>query len=185
MTTPNAPSVQDPYTSERRLCDNAGMVSRELCDDTIVPRFTYLDVINNLRRHGGHPPVAEPFVCTGHAHLACEHIRCTSPAHLARCMPPVCNREYGHEGMHLGGDHPSVRNPVAQPVAQQHPSQPERAAELALADVVLESAGEQGTWVRCQRCRSSLHLPFDVPIKITPCLRFLEEHAGCVDEAPS
>src|SRR4051812_46773360 len=63
---------------EMRLCDDDGMVSETSIHDTCLD---YLLQINNLRRHGGYPPVTEPFACTGHAHLAGEHIRCTSPAH--------------------------------------------------------------------------------------------------------
>jgi hypothetical protein len=48
---------------------------------------TYLERLNRLRnttlgRRGDmSETIEEPFVCTGHAHLAGEHIRCTSPAH--------------------------------------------------------------------------------------------------------
>ncbi len=79
----------DPYTMERRLCDDEGLVSHAPVAEPNLfdPALTYLRQINNLRAHTGHPPVAEPFYCTGHAHLAAEHIRCTSPAHSR----PFCN----------------------------------------------------------------------------------------------
>lgn len=67
-----------------RLCDDDGMVSHEIVDppNLIQPDLTYLRGLNNLRRTTGLPPYeGEPFVCTGHAHLAGEHIECTSPAH--------------------------------------------------------------------------------------------------------
>ena len=81
----------DPYTCSMRLCDDDGMVS-----DRRIPSLagvsaerTFLDRLNNLRRntlpYGDHRPVTEPFACTGSAHLAGEHIRCLSPAHL----PPI------------------------------------------------------------------------------------------------
>ena len=82
----------DPYTMELRLCDDAGMVSNEAAPDC-QPAKTYLDVINTLRRHtkpfGEHKPVEEPFACTGSAHLAGWHIRCTSPAHPANHVDAV------------------------------------------------------------------------------------------------
>jgi hypothetical protein len=79
----------DPYTLERRLCDDDGVVSHATVAEPNLfdPALTYLKQINNLRSHTGHPPVAEPFHCTGHAHLAAEHIRCTSPAHSRPVEP--------------------------------------------------------------------------------------------------
>jgi hypothetical protein len=68
----------DPYTSEQRLCDDGGMVSAEPTDRVL----TYLDRLNDLRALTGLPRVTEGFACTGSAHLAGEHIRCTSPAHI-------------------------------------------------------------------------------------------------------
>lgn len=74
------------FTMELRLCDDEGMVSHETAPDC-VPTKSYLDKLNMLRRHtkpfDEHRPVDEPFPCTGSAHLAGEHIRCTSPAHDA------------------------------------------------------------------------------------------------------
>jgi hypothetical protein len=76
----------DAYTMELRLCDDTGMVSLEAAPDCTPPK-TYLDVLNVLRSHtkpfGEHKPVTESFACTGSAHLAGQHIRCTSPAHAA------------------------------------------------------------------------------------------------------
>lgn len=76
---------EDPYTMELRLCDDEGMVSHEVAPDRGTGQ-TYLQRINALRAStppaGEHKPVEEPFACTGSAHLASNHIRCTSPAHL-------------------------------------------------------------------------------------------------------
>lgn len=62
------------YTLEWQLCDEEGIVTGP-----------YLDHINHLRTYtqpfGEHKPVTKEFPCTGSAHLAGEHIRCTSPAH--------------------------------------------------------------------------------------------------------
>lgn len=88
-------TLTDPYTMELRLCDDHGMVSHEraeLPDDrapgvSVPAPESYLDRLNRLRAlslDGGEKPyetITEPFACTGHAHLAGEHIRCTSPAH--------------------------------------------------------------------------------------------------------
>lgn len=61
----------NPYTLELRLCDNEGMVEG-----------LYIDVLNGLRVLGDHDRyTGPPFPCTGSAHLAGHHIRCTSPAH--------------------------------------------------------------------------------------------------------
>lgn len=85
--------VSDEYTVAMRLCDDAGMVSHESVDEDrktaalADPKLTYLDRLNFLRNltriaQGSKPEtIDEPFACTGHAHLAGEHIRCTSPAH--------------------------------------------------------------------------------------------------------
>lgn len=63
----------DPYTLAMRLCDSQGYCQGE-----------HLDVVNTLRGMtpplGEHKPV-EAFACTGSAHLAGDHIRCTSAAH--------------------------------------------------------------------------------------------------------
>lgn len=89
----------DPFTSERRLCDDDGMVSLEPAAEQSdppppVPR-TYLGQHNDLARLGGHPTVAEPFACTGSAHLAGEHIACTSPAHVtAAAIAPTDRAAY-------------------------------------------------------------------------------------------
>ena len=77
----------DPYTAEVRLCDDAGMVSDERvtpgAPGTILdPELTYRKLLNNLRGHTGLTPyTGEPFACTGSAHLAREHFRCTNPIH--------------------------------------------------------------------------------------------------------
>lgn len=79
----------DPYTLHMRLCDDDGQVSHNPVDEfgmrVVVAGQTFLDRLNNLRSLtapvGEHRPITTPFVCTGHAHLAGEHIKCTSPAH--------------------------------------------------------------------------------------------------------
>ena len=84
--TAAAPLPPDPFTMATRMCDDDGMVSATVATDMQglanpeLQRLTYLDKVNNMRRHTGLRPV-EPFACTGSAHLAGEHIRCTSPAH--------------------------------------------------------------------------------------------------------
>lgn len=73
----------DPFTLEARLCDDDGMVSHERTPpNAFDAELTYMKQLNNLRAVSGHGPYeGEPFHCTGSAHLAHEHIRCTSPAH--------------------------------------------------------------------------------------------------------
>lgn len=71
----------DPFTLQRRLCDDEGIVSEVRAGANVFGDLTYLSQINNLRAHTGLLPVHEPFACTGSAHLAGEHILCTSPAH--------------------------------------------------------------------------------------------------------
>ena len=71
-------------TTRLRMCDDDGMVSREMIDPP--PSFQpggldYLSLLNNLRSHTGLAPVTEPFECTGSAHLAGTVFHCTSPAH--------------------------------------------------------------------------------------------------------
>lgn len=79
----------DPFTASARLCDDHGMVSDERVapgepGTVLNPALTYRQLLNNLRAHTGLPPYeGEPFWCTGSAHLAREHFRCTSPAHAA------------------------------------------------------------------------------------------------------
>lgn len=83
----------DPYTTEARLCDDAGMVSDERvamgAPGTLLdPDLTYRRQLNNLRAHTDLPPYTGlAFHCTGSAHLAREHIRCTNPGHLQAFNP--------------------------------------------------------------------------------------------------
>jgi hypothetical protein len=65
--------TDDAYTMELELCGADGLVD--------------LAVHNRLCRLGGHPEWKheQPFLCTGSAHLAGEHVRCTSRYHV---MPP-------------------------------------------------------------------------------------------------
>lgn len=85
--------MSDPYTEELRLCDDAGLVSHERVEPgspgtAFDPDLTYMKLLNNLCAHNTNPDARQPFVgdpfpCTGSAHLAGQHIRCTSPAHRA------------------------------------------------------------------------------------------------------
>lgn len=81
--------MTDDYTLAMRLCDDEGQVSSKLVDAEGEPGGdrTYLDRLNRLRRWGAFArgesidDITESFACTGSAHLAGEHIRCTSRAH--------------------------------------------------------------------------------------------------------
>jgi hypothetical protein len=83
---------------DMRLCDDAGMTSNEpIDDDKPTCDKTYLDRLNRLRNisltYRGDKPefLTEPFTCTGHAHLAYEHIRCTSKAHTYQTGPNLAS----------------------------------------------------------------------------------------------
>lgn len=85
----------DPYTMELRLCDAGGVVSHEPPMDgpgQHTSHVSYLDRLNYLRLLTHYPDSyereTEPFACTGSAHLAGHHIRCTSPAHEAERAEP-------------------------------------------------------------------------------------------------
>lgn len=86
MTDKAAYKPVDDFTTAKRLCDDDSYVSQEPVDPQPVDglTLTYLDQHNRFAAWTGHAPVEEPFSCTGSAHLAGEHIRCTSPAHR-RC----------------------------------------------------------------------------------------------------
>jgi hypothetical protein len=83
----------DPFTMTMRLCDDHGNVSDAPAGSPAAVAAarelgrpeTYLDRLNRLRAltrvRDRLEPVSQSFVCTGSAHLAGEHIRCTSPAH--------------------------------------------------------------------------------------------------------
>lgn len=71
----------DPFTIERQLCNDDGLV-----DDEYLESFNLLRLATWPRACG---PVTDAFACTGHAHLAGEHIRCTSPAHQPKREPGV------------------------------------------------------------------------------------------------
>lgn len=83
--------MNDGYTLEMRMCDDEGFVSNKAIEEEreipLDPSLTYLDRLNYLRNltrqaRGDKPETLDvSYVCTGHAHLAGEHIRCTSPAH--------------------------------------------------------------------------------------------------------
>jgi hypothetical protein len=133
---PRRTPMHDPYTMEVRLCDDTGLVSNERVEPdspgtAFDPDLTYLKLLNNLRAHNANldarkPYDGEPFVCTGSAHLAGQHIRCTSPAHTrlrmadalgtgldARHMRTIEMRaalagydaQYGHGGPTLAEQH--------------------------------------------------------------------------------
>lgn len=76
------------YTAEARLCDDVGLISDEPVapgspGTTFDPELTYRRLLNNLRHYTGLPPYTGPSVpCTGSAHLAGEHFRCTNPIHI-------------------------------------------------------------------------------------------------------
>lgn len=80
--------TSDPYTMDARLCDDAGMVSDERVPrgepgTALDPELTYRRLLDNLRAVGGLPRYTGPaFQCTGSAHLAGEHFRCTNPIHI-------------------------------------------------------------------------------------------------------
>lgn len=76
--------MTDGYTMDMRLCDDDGIVSFARIEppNHLVPTLTYYAQFNGLRQASGHVLYrGSPFPCTGDAHLAGEHIRCTSPAH--------------------------------------------------------------------------------------------------------
>lgn len=83
----------DPFTMIIRMCDDDGMVFDTTVAPgapgaTLDPGLTYPKMFNNLRRHGGLEPYAgQPLRCTGSAHLASEHIRCTNPIHAQEFSP--------------------------------------------------------------------------------------------------
>lgn len=89
----------DPYTMSMQLCDDDGMVSHEQVDEDSVPlgltylaRHVYLQGLTDRGREylKAHPEIEEkPWHCTGHAHLAGHHIRCTSPAHQGTVQTPM------------------------------------------------------------------------------------------------
>lgn len=71
------------YTMDMRLCDDEGMIStRPIADGLPAEQTSYLDRLNHLRSLGGDSRYeGGPVPCTGNAHLAYEHIRCTNPRH--------------------------------------------------------------------------------------------------------
>lgn len=84
--------MSDEYTLAMRMCDDEGMVSHQpIVEEREIPlldpTLTYLDRLNFLRnltlkaRGDKTETIDTPFVCTGHAHLAAQHIRCISPSH--------------------------------------------------------------------------------------------------------
>jgi hypothetical protein len=83
--------MNDKYTLEMRMCDDEGFVShKRIEEERSVPLhldLTYLDRLNFLRNltrtaRGDKPETVETsFMCTGHAHLAGEHILCISSHH--------------------------------------------------------------------------------------------------------
>lgn len=101
--------MTDPYTMEVRLCDDDGMVSDERVEPgspgtQFDPDLTYRKLHNNLRARNTNPDTRKPyegppFVCTGHAHLGGEHIRCTGPAHAVPVSTVVVAGTAGAVGL--------------------------------------------------------------------------------------
>lgn len=94
-----------------RLCDDDGMVSHEPVDppNGFDAELTYIKQLNNLRLRSPHPDArrpyrGEPFACTGHVHLAGEHIECTSPAHSSERQRASVGLDVGSgQGVTVGG----------------------------------------------------------------------------------
>jgi hypothetical protein len=99
--------MSDDYTMALQLCDESGLVSDEQVDEDGAPfPHSYLQRHVHLQglTQGGreflkaHPECGEKsWPCTGHAHLAGQHIRCTSPSH-ARTDPTRHALSGGLEG---------------------------------------------------------------------------------------
>ena len=95
-STDNAENRADPFTLTMRLCDDEGMVSDAPVDDPRTPRThdkSYRERLNRLRAMSRtldplKPYTGPAFSCTGNAHLAGEHILCTSPAHTSLVAEP-------------------------------------------------------------------------------------------------
>lgn len=89
------PGGTDPFTASARLCDDAGLISDERVPSgspgtAFDLELTYRRLLNNLRAHAGLPPYEGPALpCTGSAHLAREHFRCTGPAHQPKPWAPT------------------------------------------------------------------------------------------------
>lgn len=86
--------TDDPYTVRARLCDDTGWVSDTPVEGEDTLDTSYLERHNRLRNESliarGEKAQITPerFMCTGSAHLAGQHIRCTSPAHKPGPKPP-------------------------------------------------------------------------------------------------
>lgn len=140
--------MPDSYTMEARLCDDDGMVSDERVapgspGTAFDPDLTYRKLLNNLRARNGNPDArkpyeGEPFPCTGSAHVAGEHVRCTSSAHTRRDPDPV--------GQLLIDQHRRVTDMRAalagydaqfgeRPIGEQHPELPRGCVERVEAIV--------------------------------------------------
>lgn len=89
------PFLDDPFDIDLRLCDDDGMVSHKpietrdgelpTLDESYMARHLRLQRMSSrgleyLKQYPGFGD--DPWPCTGHAHMAGLHIRCSSPAHL-------------------------------------------------------------------------------------------------------
>lgn len=96
--------MTDPYDMDLRLCDDEGVVSheaiseeRDTLDPSYIERHLRLQRMTDRGREylKSHPDsVKGGWCCTGHAHYAGLHIRCSSPFHLRASGPPfrtVCS----------------------------------------------------------------------------------------------
>lgn len=91
-------TASDPFTMWDRLCDDDGMVTAKYLD-----HINHLRELTNTLRGDEHcKPVTEAFVCTGHAHLAGEHIRCSTPIHKRVLSPQeLAARDSRIQGLRL------------------------------------------------------------------------------------
>lgn len=71
--------MTEPYTMHMCLCDENGMVTGDY-----LAHHNRLAEMSAYARGRTFTAVTEPFACTGSAHLAGEHIMCTSAAHAYR-----------------------------------------------------------------------------------------------------
>lgn len=77
--------MTETFTMYGQLCDENGLISDEYAPASTMAlgqHVTYRQVLNNLRAATSLPPYTGPaLTCTGSAHLAGQHIKCTNPLH--------------------------------------------------------------------------------------------------------